>query len=183
MFITTGFKRRFKLLLAPFVQRLQLILTSGLAPRRLAATCCVGILIGVMPLLIGSTLLCIVIASRYRLNQLVLQAVSYLAYPLQLALFIPFFKLGDRLLGWGPAIPHHLLESLWQDGLTTAAGLLGWITLKAMVAWLLTAAPLAVLLYLLLLKLLPRHHCQAFPCLQDVAEPLLTCNHGDTSGA
>ncbi|MGB4599689.1 MAG: hypothetical protein WBI04_06900 [Trichlorobacter sp.] len=44
MSITTGFELfRFSLLLTPISRRLQLILASGLTPRRLAATCCVGI--------------------------------------------------------------------------------------------------------------------------------------------
>lgn len=132
---------------APFRRRLRLILTSGLTPPQLAATCCIGIAVGVMPLLAGTTLLCIPVAARLRLNQLVLQAVNYLVYPLQLALFIPFFRLGDRLLQVGPPIPAHLLKELASGGIGTAAGLFGWITLKALIAWLITIAPLMLIIY------------------------------------
>lgn len=182
MSITTGFELfRFSPLLTPVSRRLKLILTSGLTPRSLAATCCVGMLIGVMPLLAGTTLLGIAVASKFRLNQLAVQAVNYLAYPLQLALFIPFFKLGNRLLDWGPTIPRDLLDTLRQGGLAASAGLAGWITLKALVAWLLTAVPLTAFVYLLLLKLLPERRNHDVASTHDVAQPLPSCNHGDTA--
>ena len=158
MSTTTGSEAsRRRSLCTAFRRRLQPILTSGLPPKRLAATCCVGIAIGTMPLLLGTTLLCLVIAARFRLNQLLLQTVNYLVYPLQLSLLVPFYTLGNRWFPWGPSVPDDLLHAVLTRGLGSSVGLAGCLTLKAVTVWLLTAIPATLVLYLLLLPVFRRH--------------------------
>ena len=77
-----------KRILLPLFSRLQQITGSGLSPRSLAKTVCIGAAIGLMPLVWGSSLLCILVGRWFRLNQLVLQAVNYLLYPVQLVLLV-----------------------------------------------------------------------------------------------
>ena len=137
-------------------RRLGELLHSGLTPHKLALTFCLGIAIGILPVLWGTMILCAVCGHIFRLNHVALQAVNYLAYPLQIALFIPFCLLGSKLFPWGPAIPPELLTTLLHGHLTTSMNLLGWITVKAMAAWLITAVPLAVSLYLPLIMLFRR---------------------------
>src|SRR5690349_7294474 len=106
------FRRR---IVSPVLKRIQGVMTCGLTPRKLAMTLCVGAAVGVMPLLWGVTLICIMLAHILRLNQVALQSINYLLYPLQLALLVPFFKLGEWLFPWGPPVPRHLFFTLTRS--------------------------------------------------------------------
>lgn len=99
-----------------------------------------------LPLVWGTTILCAVAAYFFKLNQVVLQSVNYLLYPLQLALIIPYCRLGSRLFPWGPPFPAEILTYVLhgQGGMFK---LFAWATLKAVAAWLLTAPPSALVLY------------------------------------
>jgi uncharacterized protein (DUF2062 family) len=99
-----------------------------------------GLGAGVSPLVGSSTGLCILLALAFRLNQIVMQVANYLAYPLQLALLIPFIRLGEKLFG-APKLP------LSIEVLSSALRADPWLALHtfwsslwhAGVAWLLTA--------------------------------------------
>ncbi len=80
-------------------------LRQGLSPERLAWSLALGLGAGVSPLVGSSTGLCILLALVFRLNQVVMQAANYLAYPLQLALLIPFIRLGEKLFAPMPGAP------------------------------------------------------------------------------
>lgn len=130
------------------------IVTSGLSPRILALTICVGGAIGLLPLLWGSSLLCLWLAQRFKLNHLVLQSVNYLLYPAQLALLVPFCKLGLLLLPFGATVAPDQLGQLltaFPAGIIQMLPLVFWLTCKAVVAWLITVPPLGLLVYLVLL--------------------------------
>jgi len=130
-------------------RRLKTILTSGLTPRKLLMTLCIGGALGLMPIVWGTTLLCVAAAYVFRLNQVVLQSVNYLLYPLQLALIIPYCRLGARLFPWGPPFPAEILTYVFHGRGGGMIKLFAWATLKAIGAWLVTAPPLAFILYLL----------------------------------
>ncbi|HJV34034.1 DUF2062 domain-containing protein [Geomonas sp.] len=132
------------------------VLQQGLAPEQLALTVCLGTAVGTLPLMWGTTVICVALAARFGLNQAAMQAVNYLVYPLQIALFFPFFKLGAKYLPWGPSISAEMLQVALHGHLTSAISLLGWATLKAVGAWLVTVPPLALLLYPLLVSLFRR---------------------------
>lgn len=138
-------------LLNPIRRHLKLIATSGLSPRSLAQTLCIGGALGVLPLIWGTSFICFWLAHRFRLNHLVLQSINYLLYPAQLALLVPFCKLGLIMIPWGPVMLPDQLSLLLQTGLSGAIWLLLWLTLKALLAWLVTVPPAAFLVYLLLL--------------------------------
>jgi len=129
--------------------RLTSILSSGLRPQQLLLTSCIGIGVGTLPLLWGSSLLCLLIAKRLQLNHLVLQSLNYLLYPLQLSLLLPFCSLGMRLFPWGPALPADGLFSLLHRHADNRLLLLLLLNLKALGAWLCAVPPLLVLGYLL----------------------------------
>jgi uncharacterized protein (DUF2062 family) len=122
------------------------IATQGITPHKLALTLALGVAVGILPLLWGSTLLCALLAFAFGLNQAGIQAVNYLSYPLQLALLVPFYRLGAKLF---PFAASFACSSVKGGGLAVA-------TLKALGAWLLIAPPTAVLLYLIVLTLLTR---------------------------
>jgi uncharacterized protein (DUF2062 family) len=142
------FKQLWRTIVSPVAARLQALMSSGLTPQKLALTLCLGSAIGVMPLVWGTSLICILLAHCFKLNHVALQSVNYLLYPVQLALLVPFFKLGERVLPWGPPVPPQLLSSLFQN-LSSSLTILGWITIKSLVAWSLTALPAALLAYIL----------------------------------
>ena len=132
------------------------IFRQGITPPQLALTIALGVAIGILPLPWGATPLCALVALWLRLNQVAIQAVNYLVYPLQLALFIPFYSLGTVIFPWGPALSAESLLAGWQHDPAGNILLLLVSTLKALGVWLLIAPPLAFLLYFLLLAVTRR---------------------------
>jgi uncharacterized protein (DUF2062 family) len=131
-------------------------LTHGISPRKLALTIALGITVGILPTVWGSTLVCAILAFFLGLNQPAIQAANYLAYPLQIALFLPFHHLGARILHWGPSPSIEALLKAVRHDFAGNITLILLATLKAIAAWLFTAPPLAVLLYPLLLTIFTR---------------------------
>ncbi len=123
------------------------LLRKGLSPEALAWSVAVGLALGITPLYGTSTVLCLGVASAFRLNQPAMQVANYLAYPLQLALLIPFIRLGERLFG-APRLSLSLpiLEEALKADAWGALGLF-WTSLwHAGVAWLLVVPlPMGVL--------------------------------------
>jgi uncharacterized protein (DUF2062 family) len=132
---------------APILKRVQVILSSGLTPQKLALTLCIGCALGIMPLLWGTSLICIFLAHIFRLNHVVLQSVTYLFYPVQLALLMPFLKLGTWLFPWGPPLPAQIFTTLIHNPGLTSLNFLAWITFKSLAAWLVTVLPAALFVY------------------------------------
>jgi uncharacterized protein (DUF2062 family) len=115
------------------------LLRQGITPEKIALSLAFGLGIGVFPVLGVSTVLCTVVAVVLRLNLPAIQLVNYLASPLQLALIIPFVRVGEHLLGVRPqplsvsegfrilaAGVLHAIVVLW-DAIVHAA--LGWIVI------------------------------------------------------
>lgn len=127
-------------------------LAVGLTPQRLALTIAIGVTAGILPLIWGTTLLCAALAHRLRLNQAMIQAVNYLCYPLQIVLFLPFYRLGATLFPWGkPVAAENILQTVKHNPFA-AATLLGAATVKALCAWVLVAPMLILCLYLLFIR-------------------------------
>lgn len=168
MSIMTGFdivaapqsKPLWRLMASPVLKRLQGVMTCGLTPQKLALTLCIGASIGILPLLWGTSLLCILLAHLLRLNHVALQSVNYLLYPLQLALLVPFLKLGAWLFPWGPPIPPDMLSTVMSSP-GSSLHLLGWIVLKSLAAWLVTALPAALIAYGILMVVASKESVQA----------------------
>jgi len=128
------------------------LLRQGAHPDGLAWSVSTGLALGICPLWGTSTALCAGTGVVLGLNQVALQLANYLAYPLQLALLIPFIRLGERLFG-SPHLPLSLGQ-LQQAVRADAWGALGafWTSLwHASVAWL-VVVPLPVVLLAWTLK-------------------------------
>ncbi len=132
------------------------IFASGGSPHELALAVAVGASIGVLPLVWGTTVVCALLAGHFRLNQLCVQAVNYVVYPLQLALLVPFYRLGARIFPWGPAVSVESLTRGFTNDVTGHCAGIVVATLKAVAAWVLVAPGAAVLLYFCLLPLFAR---------------------------
>jgi uncharacterized protein (DUF2062 family) len=129
--------------------RLLGMLRHGLSPEGLAWSLAVGLALGITPLFGTSTALCAGVAMAFRLNQPAMQLANYLAYPLQIALFLPFIRLGERLFG-APQLPLSLpmIEAALKADAWRALGAF-WTSLwHAGVAWLLVVPIPAVLIAL-----------------------------------
>jgi uncharacterized protein (DUF2062 family) len=130
-------------------------LSQGISPRRLALTLALGFAIGCIPVVGIPTLLCATVALALRLNLPAIQAANYAAMPLQLALIVPFMRLGRWLVSAEPVrflAPHQVLH---LPSLEIAASL-GSLAGQAMLAWLLVAVPAVALMTATLTLMLRR---------------------------
>jgi uncharacterized protein (DUF2062 family) len=131
-------------------RKLSLWLFEGISPRRLALTLALGFVLGCLPLVGIPTGLCVVIAVAFRLNLAAIQAANYAAMPFQLALIVPFARLGGRLT---PSVPH-----LAADGAAPAHFPLQIAVLagQALIAWLVISIPVLIVLTSILTGILRR---------------------------
>jgi uncharacterized protein (DUF2062 family) len=146
-----------KLLHARVLRPLQAQLTQGISPSRLALALALGVVVGIVPVLGVTTGLCALLAVGLRLNQPAIQLANYVAYPLQLLLFVPFFQAGARLFGRPPvAFSFSQLQAeLASDALGTVGRYL-FDNLRGLAAWGLAAPLLVAVLYLLARAILSR---------------------------
>jgi len=129
-------------------------LSQGISPLRLALTLALGFAVGCIPVIGIPTVLCAGLALALRLNLPVIQAANYAAMPLQLALIVPFVRMGRWIFSAHPAqlLAPRTLEHFSAISLATRmSGLAG----EALLAWLVAAIP-AVLLMTALLNLMLR---------------------------
>jgi uncharacterized protein (DUF2062 family) len=126
------------------------LLRQGVTPDKIAMSLAFGLGFGIFPVLGVSTILCTFVAVLLRLNLPAIQLVNYLASPLQLALIIPFVRVGEHLLRIDPQPLSisagfrllatgilHAVTVLW-DAIVHAA--LGWIVIGPIVIYLLYRA-------------------------------------------
>jgi len=73
------------------------LLRGGVSPRRLAWSLALGIVIGINPSVGLTTLLVILLAWAFGLNQVASQIGAHAMTPLHLLLFLPFIELGVHL--------------------------------------------------------------------------------------
>ena len=134
-------------------------LLEGISPQRLALTLALGFVLGCIPLVGLPTGLCVAVALAFRLNLPAIQAANYAAMPFQLALVVPFIRLGGKLtptahsgldLGVLAQSPLHLIQHsssqlVSQVGILAGQALLGWLLLAIPVLAVLTLALTGVL--------------------------------------
>ncbi len=136
-----------------FEKRVQCWLRQGMSPHRLALTLALGFAIGCLPVMGIPTALCLLVALALRLNLPAMQAANYAAMPLQLALILPFVRLGGRIFSSGPTAA--LATGLHGSSMTLLRAS-GGVAAQALGAWLVIAAPAVALLTLVLTPVLRR---------------------------
>jgi uncharacterized protein (DUF2062 family) len=122
-------------------------LRQGISPRRLALTLALGFAIGCIPVVGIPTALCAVLALTLRLN--------YAVMPLQLALIVPFARLGCWLFPSRYAHAANAAALLHLSPLNLISQL-GSLAGLAMLAWLVIAVPAVALMTATLTPLLRR---------------------------
>jgi hypothetical protein len=73
--------------------------TKGLAPENIALIVAVGLVLGTFPVYGVPTILCAAAALVLRLNAPALQLMNQIATPVQLALLLPFSRIGAMVIG------------------------------------------------------------------------------------
>jgi uncharacterized protein (DUF2062 family) len=136
-------------------QKVVIWLRQGITPERLALTLALGFAIGCLPVVGITTGICLIVASCLRLNFPAIQAANWVAMPFQVALIVPFVRLGGRLFGFGADHAVAMGPLLHTPTFAMIAGM-GWLAGKALLAWLVIAIP-AVLLMTATLTVLFRH--------------------------
>ena len=130
-------------------------LSQGISPRRLALTLALGFAIGCIPVVGIPTVLCSALALALRLNLPAIQAANYAAMPFQLALIVPFVRLGGWLVSADPARALEPGALLHLPSFHIAARM-GMLAGQALLAWLLVAVPVVFLLTVALTRMLRR---------------------------
>jgi uncharacterized protein (DUF2062 family) len=134
------------------------LLRQGITPEKIALSIAFGIALGVFPVIGATTLLCAAAAIAFRLNLPAIQLVNYVVYPLQIALLLPFIRLGEFLFRVRDPMPFSITQILQMisASIPDAVATLWTATMHAIAAWFLVG-PLAVLfVYAILAPLLRR---------------------------
>ena len=129
-------------------QRLRAILHSleGVDAETLYLSIGLALVLGVFPMYGCPTLLCATAAIVLRLNLPAMQLVNALTSPLQLALLVPFQRLGALLL---PG-PLHGAAISTNAGAWQFAGSVWLLAIHAAAGWFCVGAPLGISLYAVL---------------------------------
>jgi uncharacterized protein (DUF2062 family) len=133
------------------------LLWQGITPEKLALSLALSAALAVIPASGWSVWLCALAGAALGLNLPAMQAVNYFLYPAQVALLLPFFRLGEKLFR-APHLPLSIAQivSMVHANFWGAIKLLWNTTWHAMVVWALLA-PFAVgLIYFVLLPIFRR---------------------------
>lgn len=125
-------------------------LAQGMSPKRLGLCVAIGVVVGNIPILGVSSLLCLGVALAFGLNLPAIQLVQAAMAPTQVLLIIPFVRLGEWLLR-APRQAVSIEEgmALVKQGVGHAVVVLWDAIMHAGFAWLLIAPPATFLLYTL----------------------------------
>jgi Uncharacterized protein conserved in bacteria (DUF2062) len=116
-----------------------------LSPENVAMLLTIGLVLGIFPMYGLPTILCVLASLAMRMNFPALQVVNQLSWPLQVAMLVPFARLGSRII-----VPSGGFA-------TTIAGRLGTTVLQAVAGWFCVCIPLGLLLYFSLVYILRRN--------------------------
>lgn len=140
------------------------LLSQGIAPDRLALCVAIGVVVGNVPILGISSILCAAIALAFRLNLPAIQLVQAAMAPTQILLIVPFIRMGEWILR-APRQSVSIKEwlALLQQGGGIAALALRDAIFHAGFAWALIAPMAIFLLYKLLTPVFGRAAAQGKP--------------------
>ena len=124
------------------------LLKQGLTPKELSQSIIVSGLISTIPILGVSTFMITTVSLKQKLNLPVMISLSYLMWPVQILLIIPFIRVGEFIF----SVPrhHHTVEEIinsFQSSFFQTLSQLSFELLCGLGGWLLTAVPIAVGIY------------------------------------
>jgi hypothetical protein len=124
------------------------LLKQGLTPKELSQSIIVSGLISTIPILGVSTFMITAVSLKRKLNLPVMISMSYLLWPLQILLIIPFIRVGEFIF----SVPRHdhtveEIISSFQSSFFQTLSELSFELFCGLGGWLLTAVPIAVGIY------------------------------------
>ena len=124
------------------------LLKQGLTPKELSQSIIVSGLISIIPILGVSTFMITAVSLKRKLNLPVMISLSYLMWPVQILLIIPFIRVGEFIF----SVPrhHHSVEEIissFQNSFFQTLSQLYFELLCGLGGWLLTAVPVAIGIY------------------------------------
>jgi len=127
------------------------LLRQGVTPEKIALSVALGAALGVFPAIGWTTALCAIAALVLRLNLPAIQIVNYFVYPAQIALLIPFLRLGEKLFR-APHLPISVLQmqAMIRADRWAAIRLLWTTTWHAIAVWGLIAPVFVAVVYVTL---------------------------------
>jgi uncharacterized protein (DUF2062 family) len=144
------------------VEPLLALLRQGTTPSSLALCVSIGVVVGNIPILGVSTILCTVIALAFRLNLPAMQLAQAAMAPTQILLIIPFVRLGEWIAR-APQQPLSIKEglALIEQGAWHAVIVLWKAIMHAGIAWILIAPTATYVLYRILTPIFARAAARA----------------------
>jgi uncharacterized protein (DUF2062 family) len=137
------------------------LLRQGVSPQRLALCVAIAIVVGNIPILGVSTIICALIALIFRLNLPAIQLVQAAMAPTQVLLIIPFVRLGEWILRVPPQVVSlKAALALMSQGVWQAVVVLRDAIFHAGLAWALIAPFCIYLLHRLLTPVFERMAAQ-----------------------
>jgi uncharacterized protein (DUF2062 family) len=137
------------------VSKITALFKQGLTARELTESIVASGLISIIPILGVSTFMITTLSLKRKLNLPIMLSLSYLMWPLQILLILPFIKLGEFV--FSVHAPNHTVEEIihsFQTSFFNTISHLSFELLCGLGAWFLIAVPVAIGIYLLLLLLL-----------------------------
>lgn len=133
------------------------LLNQGLTPKELCQSIIVSGLISTVPILGVSTFMITTVSLKRKLNFPVMISLSYLMWPVQILLIIPFIRVGEFIF----SVPrnHHTVDEItssFQRSFFLTLSHLSFELLCGLGGWLITAVPIAVGVYWVSLLFLKR---------------------------
>ena len=124
------------------------LLKQGLTPKELIQSIIVSGLISTVPILGVSTFMITAVSLKRKLNLPVMISMSYLLWPVQILLIIPFIRVGEFIF----SVPqnHHTVEEIinsFQNSFFQTLTQLSFALVCGLGGWLFTAVPIAVGIY------------------------------------
>lgn len=127
---------------------------QGLSPIHLSQSIIVSGALSIIPILGVTTFILTALSIKKKLNLPIMMAISYLMWPIQILLIIPFIRVGESI--FSVPFSHHTAEEIinsFQNSFLQTLSHLSFELLCGLGGWLLTAVPVFIIAYLLLFLL------------------------------
>jgi len=130
---------------------------EGISTEKLSVSLALGLILGLIPLYGVTTILVGLAAFSLRLSFVSMQVAHFIVHPLQIALIVPFLKLGDNLFinaDYSFTLQQYIL--LFKTDFWGAISDFWLVNLSAIIIWFVISIPLFVMLYFLFKATIPK---------------------------
>ena len=130
---------------------------QGLSPMLLSQSIIASGALSIIPILGVSTFILTALSIKKKLNLPIMIAISYLMWPIQILLIIPFIRVGEFIF----SVPssHHTAEEIinsFQNNFSQTLNHLSFELLCGLGGWLLTVVPVSIGTYLIVFLFLKK---------------------------